>query len=163
MPSNKELTDKALDLAKKLGVEVKTGGNNADLTKLVEDLTAQLAAKETPPPPSPTDDPESEAKAKAEAEREAAEAKALADAEAAAAAAAQAEAEAKAAQARADEAKKAAEAAEARVATYTVVAGRGITSKRGIIGGGDRVFARDFEGGQAILDDFVERGLIVKS
>jgi len=45
MPSNKELTDTALGLGQKLGVEVVTQGlNNAGLVALVEELTGEFAA-----------------------------------------------------------------------------------------------------------------------
>ncbi|MBL9108082.1 MAG: hypothetical protein JNM74_02380 [Myxococcales bacterium] len=77
--SNKDLTDEALELGKKLGVVVVTDGlKNEGLAKLVEELRARFAE-------TPEGDAEAEAKARADADAKAkaeAEAKARADADA---------------------------------------------------------------------------------
>ena len=48
---------------------------------------------------------------------------------------------------------------------YYVAPGKSVTSKRGILDGdaADEVEAKDFEGGQAVLDDLVELGVVIKS
>lgn len=48
-------------------------------------------------------------------------------------------------------------------APYTVAMGKGVTTKRGILGDGDEVTAKDFEGGMDTLKDLVKKGVIDKN
>lgn len=48
-------------------------------------------------------------------------------------------------------------------APFTVAKGKSVSSRRGILGPGDEVSARDFAAGAARLDELVDAGVLVKA
>jgi hypothetical protein len=48
-------------------------------------------------------------------------------------------------------------------AGYSIAPGKSLTCKRGVLGPGESVEARDFHGGQANLDELVSSGYVLKT
>ena len=154
--TSEELTTEATELAKGLGLEVTTEGlNHAQLTALVSDLKAKTrdAALDTG-----ADAAEDAQRAAQDAEDKRIEKEAEA-----------AEAEEKRLEGKATEAEKkriAAQKVKDKI-PHVVAPGKSITTRRGILGEGEPIEARDLddlkkEGGGDRIRDFVKTGHIVK-
>lgn len=191
MASNRELSERADELALQLGVEADTyGRNNRELTALVAELEEKLAAKaaelvaEEPTAPEPELPPTQSARSGAVRREAALEELPPAPAEELPAVLEETLQEAteyagdrvggflppdpeaplqELVLVLADPPKEPEPPEPAKDPVYAIAPGRSLTSLRGILGPGTVVTAKYFLHGQATLDDLVKSGALVKS
>lgn len=141
-PTKRELAARAEVLAKDLGIEVAISGNHAQLTELVASLEQQLAARArggqqsaaAAAPPGPSPQPKHQAPSQPSAPP--------------------------APKVQAPAALAPAKSSEPAPVDYYVARKRSITSRRGILGPGERVFPRDVSEGEKRLDELATAGVL---